>query len=73
VEFRPKPKQFLKLSESTIEAHNASFNFLLFDNFPSKEFEYQMPLSDKDEPIVDDGTIDLSQLLKAGFKVKKKS
>ncbi|MEY2596257.1 MAG: hypothetical protein RI965_1529 [Bacteroidota bacterium] len=73
VEFRPKPKQFLKLSESTIEAHNASFNFLLFDNFLSKEFEYQMPLSDKDEPIVDDGTIDLSQLLKAGFKVKKKS
>ena len=72
VEFKPKPKQFLKLSERTIEAHNASFNFLLFDNYPGKESEYQMPLSDKEDPIVEDGSIDLSQLLKAGFKVKRK-
>jgi hypothetical protein len=61
------------LSETTIEAHNASFNFQLFENYPGKEYEYHMPLPDKEEPIVDDGNIDLSQLLKAGFKVKKKS
>lgn len=72
IEYRPKPKQFLKLSESTIEAHNASFNFLLFAHYPGKESEYQIPISDKEAPAVDDGNIDLSQLLKAGFTVKRK-
>ena len=72
LEFRPKPKQFLKLSERTIEEHNASFNFLLFDNYPGKESEYQKPLLGKEDPIVEDGSIDLSQLLKAGFKVNRR-
>ena len=72
IDFKPKPKQFLKLSEQTIEAHNASFNFLLFDKYPGKEAEYQLPVSDNEETKLEEGNIDLSQLLKAGFKVNKK-
>jgi hypothetical protein len=71
-DFKPKPKQFLQLSEKTIEAHNSSFNFLLFDSFPGKEAETQLPAPEQEERRDPDGTIDLSQLLKAGFKVNRK-
>lgn len=73
IDFKPKPKQFLKLSESTIASHNASFNYPLFDQYPGKEAELATPAPEKEEHGKDDGKIDFSLLSKAGFKVIKKS
>lgn len=69
--FKPKPKQFLKLSENTLELNLASFKFQLFDSVPKPE-ELALPLPTKNGvDSLNPRTVDLSQLSKAGFKITK--
>jgi hypothetical protein len=73
VSFKPRPKQFLSLSEKTIKEHNASFSFVLFWEYPDKGLETTFHQEEKsEEHQTEDGSIDLSGLLKAGFKVQRK-
>ncbi|MFZ9263274.1 MAG: hypothetical protein ACO3AA_08075 [Chitinophagaceae bacterium] len=74
VEFKPKSKQFLLLSEKTLKDHNASFKFLLMDKYPGKEAEVKLEADENSQQFDNDkGEIDLSILQKAGFKVNKKN
>lgn len=73
VSFKPRPKQFLSLSERTMKEQLASFTFVLFEKYPEKGME--TPLHNDEvvkEDRAEDGSIDLSGLLKAGFKVQRK-
>ncbi|MEN9744722.1 MAG: hypothetical protein RL640_560 [Bacteroidota bacterium] len=73
VSYKPRPKQILTLSEKTVKEHNASFSFVLFQAYPEKGMEVSAErTSDLKMDTMVDGSIDLSQLLKAGFKVQRK-
>jgi hypothetical protein len=73
VSFKPRPKQFLSLSERTMKEQLASFSFVLFENYPAKGMETPIYTDEVvKEDRTEDGSIDLSGLLKAGFKVQRK-
>jgi hypothetical protein len=72
VYFKPKPRQFLTLSEETIRAHQASFKFLLYEHYPGKEMEVIAQQEKPADVPLPEGGIDLSLLAKAGFKISSK-
>ncbi len=73
VSFKPRPKQFLSLSERTMKEHLASFSFVLYEKYPEKGMETTLQNDEVvKEDRTEDGSIDLSGLLKAGFKVQRK-
>jgi hypothetical protein len=56
-----------------MKEHHASFSFVLFQNFPEKGMETSIYTDEvMKEDRTEDGSIDLSGLLKAGFKVQRK-